>query len=74
VELADGSYFLCPKQVNPQLVEGTKRSLLPVSKTTVYGTGLDGNLESDDKVIPVKSTGGVPIETVPYHSLESLDS
>ena len=35
VELADGSYDLCPEQDDPQLVDGTKRSLLPVSKSTV---------------------------------------
>lgn len=70
MELADGSYFLCLKQFTSQLVKGTKRSLLPVSNSTVYDTGLDVDLESDDKFIPVKSSGGVPIETVPYHTLD----
>ena len=49
VVLAEGSYFLCPKQYvsmrsELQLVEGRKRSLLPVSKSTVYDTGSDGDL------------------------------
>jgi hypothetical protein len=35
VELADGLYNLCPEQDDPQLGEGTNRSLLPVSKSTV---------------------------------------
>jgi hypothetical protein len=42
VELADGLYALCPEQDVPHFVEGTKRSLLPVSKSTVYNTGSDG--------------------------------
>ena len=49
VVLAEGSYFLCPKQYvsmrsESQLVEGKKRSLLPVSKSTVYDTGSDDDL------------------------------
>jgi hypothetical protein len=44
VELEDGSYSLWPEQVDPQLDEGTKRSLLPVSKSTVYNTRSDGNI------------------------------
>ena len=44
VELSDGLYALWPSQVDPQLDEGTKRSLLPVSNWTIYNTGSDGNL------------------------------
>ena len=36
VELADGSYRLCPSQLESHFAEGRKRSLLPVSKATVY--------------------------------------
>jgi hypothetical protein len=36
VELADGSYASCPEQDEEQFSEGTKRSLLPVSKSTVH--------------------------------------
>ena len=36
VELVDGSYAVCPAQDESQFFEGTKRSLLPVSKSTVY--------------------------------------
>jgi len=36
VELADGSYVVCPSQPELQFTEGRKRSLLPVSKATVY--------------------------------------
>ena len=39
VELEDGSYNVCPEQVESHFVEGTKRSLLPVSKTTVHTKG-----------------------------------
>ena len=39
VELEDGSYKVCPEQVESHFVEGTKRSLLPVSKTTVSTQG-----------------------------------
>ena len=35
VELACGTYTLCPEQLDPHLGEGRKRSLLPVSKSTV---------------------------------------
>ena len=35
VELLLVSYTLCPAQLVPQLGEGKKRSLLPVSKSTV---------------------------------------
>ena len=34
-----------------------------------YKTESDGNLKANDKVIPVKDTGGVPMEMVPYHKL-----
>jgi len=44
VELADGSYALCPEQDESQSFEGTKRSLLPVSKSTAYDTGSKGQL------------------------------
>jgi hypothetical protein len=36
VGLTDGSYEVCPEQDEEQFTEGTKRSLLPVSKSTVY--------------------------------------
>ena len=39
VELIDGSYSLCPEQDDPQRLEGTKRSLLPVSNCTADDTG-----------------------------------
>jgi hypothetical protein len=42
VRLASGSYAVCPEQVNPQLDEGRKRSLLPVSKSTVSYRWSDG--------------------------------
>lgn len=67
MELAYGLYSLCPEQDESQFVEGIKRSLLPVSKSTVYNTGSDIDFEGDNKVIPVKVLGGVPIEMVPYH-------
>ena len=67
MELDDGSYSVCPEQVESQSVEGTKRSLLPVSKTTVYTQGQKAICNQNDKVIPVKSFGGVPIERGPYH-------
>lgn len=38
MELADELYFLCPEQVDPQFIDGMKRSLLPVSKSTIYDT------------------------------------
>jgi hypothetical protein len=69
VELASGSYRLCPEQVEPQLGEGKKRSLLPVSKSTASCPGSVGGFESSyRKVIPVRDTGGVPTEMVPNHN------
>jgi hypothetical protein len=71
VELASGSYCLCPEQFEPQLREGKKRSLLPVSKSTVSCRGLvsgNGFESSYRKVIPVKDTGGVPTDMFPNHS------
>jgi hypothetical protein len=38
VEDEDGSYFLCPLQVESQYDAGRKRSALPMSKSTVYST------------------------------------
>lgn len=69
VELACGSYSLCPAQLESQLGEGKKRSLLPVSKSTVSYRGSINDFESSyRKDIPVKDTGGVPTEMVPYHN------
>ena len=44
VELADELYNLCPSQDSPQFVEGTNRSLLPVSNATVCDTASDDNI------------------------------
>ena len=46
VELASGSYSLCPEQLELQLVEGKERSLLPVSKFTVSCRGSVSRFES----------------------------
>ncbi len=68
VELANGSYSLCPEQVESQFFKATKRSLPPVSKPTAYETGPDDLfLTGDSKVTSVKSSGGVPIEMSPCH-------
>ena len=70
VELASGSYGLCPEQLELQLGEGKKRSLLPVSKSTVSYRGfVSGYKSSYRKVLPVKDTAGVPTEMVPYHNV-----
>jgi hypothetical protein len=69
VELACGSYSLCPEQFALQFGEGKKRSLLPVSKSTISCRGSVSGFESSyRKVIPVKETGGVPTEMVPNHN------
>jgi hypothetical protein len=70
VELAFGSYSVCPEQLESQLDEGKKISLLPVSKSTVSCQGSVGGLKSSyKKLIPVKDTGGVPTEMVPNHNV-----
>ena len=46
VELAIGLYSLCPEQLAPHIVEGKKRSLLPVSICTVSCRGSDSDFES----------------------------
>jgi hypothetical protein len=69
VELAFGSYKLCPEQLESQLGEGKKRSLLPVSKSTVSCRGSVNDFKSPyRKVIPVKDLGGVPTEMAPNHN------
>ncbi len=69
VELALGSYRLCPEQSDPHIGEGKKRSLLPVSKSTVSCRGSESGFgQSCKKIIPVKVTAGVPTEMVPNHN------
>jgi len=46
VELALGSYRLCPEQFDPHISEGKKRSLLPVSKSTVSCRGSESDFKS----------------------------
>ena len=51
MELADGSYALCPEQDEEQFFEGTKRSLLPVSKSTVHNTRSEGQFLNREKPV-----------------------
>jgi len=67
--LADGSYVSCPEQLDAQFTDGTKRSLLPVSKSTAYNVWSDEKIgEQIRKIIPVKESACVPIEMEPYHN------
>ena len=76
VELASGSYSLCPEQLDPYFGEGKKRLLLLVSRSTVACGGSASGFESScRKVIPAKFTGGGPMEMAPNQNcvLSSVD-
>ena len=69
VELALGSYNVCPEQFTPHPTEDKKRSLLPVSKSTASCRGSDSDFsQSCRKVIPENDLAGVPTEILPDHS------
>ena len=70
VELALGSYNVWPEQSAPHPVDGKKRSLLPVSKSTASSRGHNVTSVNRVKVIPVKCWGGVPTEMLPDHIVE----
>ena len=69
VELAEGSYNLCPLQVELQSEPGRIKSLLPVSNCTEccpvtnLATMIYHCLSGD---LPVKVTAGVPTVMAPY--------
>ena len=67
VELALGSYNVCPEQFTPHFGEGRRRSLLPVSNTTASRRGSHSDFRCR-KVIPEKDLAGVPTEMLPDHN------